>query len=745
MGRIWEDLEKIIQSKYQLKEDEWVQASVSKRGKIHVTVVSDSDIKRIDLEKLLKEALEKKGDNYQIGFVNIYSTEQAEELHIEKLRKRDDYVSWSDALYADDTAKECKTETQVISFYSYKGGVGRTIALIETAYNLADEGKRVLLLDLDVEAPSLHNIFYDKVNDEINGVKYGIIEYLYRKVVQESEDIRINDIFCSLQLKNVSGEIFVMPALRYMNKDYVYKIERLQAQQIQEKDVFSEIFVYMQKELNVDIILIDTRAGFNQWGSLSLLALSNQVIFVAYPNNENIEGLNMALQLMQNIGKKRYAVAMSKVVASEEGVIKARSLFEKLNVAQEDLIPVYYKQEIALSNHYPIESEDIIGAYKELSDYILNNEKIERNKEILLHGLKKQMLRQMFTEEQHLITLFSVRQFLNQNTDMLLRYHYKEELYGMCDVGPVIIYKRKENVFIPTSIYTVVNDENEIDYKEILKKKDIDVESLGIKLIFLMIKKLNQKIKWWDGEIPKITTVSQLLQIISHPIENRAVFVIPKTGESPVKIKNPESQYVTTDELHLIIHITEDMLMEDAEQVVDNIRGLVTFFNKEIEEIQFNFLVQEQVGQAYPELFSIFKGNMIETNVTRSDIKKFILGNINIEAFLPFVRNLKTLHPVMENDRDYDMEDFEDGMEEWDDEEIIEVILGIRKDVKMYSRSVVQYLDQFLQYHKEVKYNALISALKRAAAKEFNDPDEQYADRLISFPKLQQELEALYK
>lgn len=73
----------------------------------------------------------------------------------------------------------------MISFYSYKGGVGRTIALIETAYNLADAGKRVLLLDLDVEAPSLHNIFYDKVNDEINGVQYGTIEYLYRKLYRE--------------------------------------------------------------------------------------------------------------------------------------------------------------------------------------------------------------------------------------------------------------------------------------------------------------------------------------------------------------------------------------------------------------------------------------------------------------------------------------------------------------------------------------------------------------------------------
>ena len=431
MERIWENIEQIIQSKYQLKGDEWVQVSVSKRGKIHVTVVSDSNIKRTDIKKLLEEELDKRSDSYQIGFINIYSTEQAEELHIEKIRKNDDYLSWSDALYADNIAKENKTETQVISFYSYKGGVGRTIALIETAYNLADAGKRVLLLDLDVEAPSLHNIFYDKVNDEINGVQYGTIEYLYRKVIQGSEDVRINDIFCSLQLKNVSGEIFVMPALKSMNKDYVYQIERLQTQQIQEKDVFREIFAYVQKELNVDIILIDTRAGFNQWGSLSLLTLSNQVIFIAYPNNENVEGLNMVLQLMQNIGKKRYAVAMSKVVASEEGVKKTRSLFEGLNVAQEDLIPVYYKQEIALSNRYPIDSVDILVSYKELSDYILNNEKIERNKKLLMNGMKEQMLGQMFIEKQRLVRFLAVEQFLNQEANMFLKYRYREELFGI--------------------------------------------------------------------------------------------------------------------------------------------------------------------------------------------------------------------------------------------------------------------------------------------------------------------------
>lgn len=664
--------------------------------------------------------------------------EQAEELHIEKVRKKDDYLSWSDALYADTITKENHAETQVISFYSYKGGVGRTIALIETAYNLAEAGKRVLLLDLDVEAPSLHNIFYEKVNDEISGVKYGIIEYLYRKVVQGSGDTQINNIFCSLQLKNVLGEVFVMPALKFMNKDYVYQIERLQAQQIQERDVFNEIFAYMQEKLKVDIILIDTRAGFNQWGSLSLLALSNQVIFVAYPNNENIEGLNMALQLMQNIGKKRYAVAMSKVVASEEGVAKAKDLFKKLNVTQDELIPVYYKQEVALSNSYPIENNDILDAYKELSDYILNNEKIERNKKILQHGMKKQLLEQMFIEKQLLVKLSAVENFLDQDVNMLLIYHYKDELYGIRNEGPSIMYKRKENAFIPTFQYTVVSDENDIECKEILKTKNSDIESLGIKLILLMMQKLNMRTKWWQGEMPEITKISQLLKMISHPVEDRPVFIRTKTAEPLVKASH--SEYITTDELHLVVNITEDMLKEEAELVLDNIRRLISLFNKEIEEIQFSFTIQEQVWEACPELQSIFKGNMIEANVTMSDIRRFILVNINEETFLPFLQNINTLQRVMDDERDYEMEDL---WEDIDDEEIIDVILGIRKDVKMYSQSVVKYLYEFLQEHKDIKYSTLLDALKRAAKRELEDSDAEYPDRLISFTKLRQELESV--
>ncbi|WP_432839253.1 FxSxx-COOH system tetratricopeptide repeat protein [Dactylosporangium sp. CA-092794] len=48
---------------------------------------------------------------------------------------------------------------QVITFYSYKGGTGRTMALANVAWILAASGHRVLVADWDLESPGLHRFF----------------------------------------------------------------------------------------------------------------------------------------------------------------------------------------------------------------------------------------------------------------------------------------------------------------------------------------------------------------------------------------------------------------------------------------------------------------------------------------------------------------------------------------------------------------------------------------------------------
>ncbi|MCP3861504.1 MAG: ParA family protein, partial [Phycisphaeraceae bacterium] len=51
---------------------------------------------------------------------------------------------------------------RTVAFYSYKGGTGRTLALANIAVFAARVGKRVVAIDMDLEAPGLTYKLLDK-------------------------------------------------------------------------------------------------------------------------------------------------------------------------------------------------------------------------------------------------------------------------------------------------------------------------------------------------------------------------------------------------------------------------------------------------------------------------------------------------------------------------------------------------------------------------------------------------------
>ncbi len=58
----------------------------------------------------------------------------------------------------------------IVTFYSWKGGVGRTMALANTAVQLARKGNRVLVVDWDLEAPGLSKYFEGKEDQKASKV-----------------------------------------------------------------------------------------------------------------------------------------------------------------------------------------------------------------------------------------------------------------------------------------------------------------------------------------------------------------------------------------------------------------------------------------------------------------------------------------------------------------------------------------------------------------------------------------------
>jgi hypothetical protein len=70
------------------------------------------------------------------------------------------------------------SDGQVMTFYSYKGGTGRSMALAHTAWILATQGTRVLVIDWDLEAPGLHRYFGPFLPDPQLRLREGLIDFL---------------------------------------------------------------------------------------------------------------------------------------------------------------------------------------------------------------------------------------------------------------------------------------------------------------------------------------------------------------------------------------------------------------------------------------------------------------------------------------------------------------------------------------------------------------------------------------
>ena len=75
----------------------------------------------------------------------------------------------------------------VHTFYSFKGGVGRTLALANVAVHLARRGRRVLVVDFDLEAPGLDTFPPLRPEEPVPGLVDYVVEYLK---TDQAPDIR---------------------------------------------------------------------------------------------------------------------------------------------------------------------------------------------------------------------------------------------------------------------------------------------------------------------------------------------------------------------------------------------------------------------------------------------------------------------------------------------------------------------------------------------------------------------------
>jgi hypothetical protein len=185
-----------------------------------------------------------------------------------------------------------------IVFYSIKGGVGRSTALAATAWALAQAGKRVLVLDLDLESPGLSSSLLSNERKP----KFGITDWLLEDLL-DNGDIVFQDMVATSDLSR-EGEIYVVPAHGEKPGEYIAKLGRAWMSKVQGDGVLepwadrlSRLIKQLESSLSPDVILIDSRAGIDDVAASCVTGLgSNLVLLFALAGSQTWTGYNILFE-----------------------------------------------------------------------------------------------------------------------------------------------------------------------------------------------------------------------------------------------------------------------------------------------------------------------------------------------------------------------------------------------------------------------------------------------------------------
>lgn len=174
-----------------------------------------------------------------------------------------------------------------VVFFSIKGGVGRSSALSATAWTLAESGKKVMVLDLDLESPGLSSSLLPKDQRP----KFGICDWLVEDLTGNGSAV-FDDMVASSPLSR-NGEVLVVPAHGSDAGEYIAKLGRVwmptrtqQGETITWSKRLSKLIDDLEDRWEPDVILIDSRAGIDEVASACLTELGASTILLFAINGD---------------------------------------------------------------------------------------------------------------------------------------------------------------------------------------------------------------------------------------------------------------------------------------------------------------------------------------------------------------------------------------------------------------------------------------------------------------------------
>jgi hypothetical protein len=196
---------------------------------------------------------------------------------------------------------------RIITFYSYKGGTGRTMALANVAWILASNGKRVLAVDWDLEAPGLHRYFRPFLLDRDLTASAGLIDLVWDFAAATVTPLESSKDATAGWHKEYADILRYVIALRWSFRSpgkldflppgrqgpaYAARVNSFNWQNFYDRlggGAFLEAVKERMRE-EYDYILIDSRTGVSDTSGICTVQMPDDLVACFTANHQSLEG-----------------------------------------------------------------------------------------------------------------------------------------------------------------------------------------------------------------------------------------------------------------------------------------------------------------------------------------------------------------------------------------------------------------------------------------------------------------------
>lgn len=202
----------------------------------------------------------------------------------------------------------------IVTFYSFKGGVGRSMAMAACAYLLAQRGLRTLAIDFDLEAPGLERYFFDDpgVLENVRS-RPGLIDLVlaYKRALTNKAEFDRAEfkqwtdfVEEAIPATAKGGSVDLMmagcraPESRYA--EYALNVRSFDWQDFFLNWRGDRFFDWLRRELTApgkgyDVVLVDSRTGVTEMGGVCAYQLADVAVLLCAANYQNLDGTRSIL------------------------------------------------------------------------------------------------------------------------------------------------------------------------------------------------------------------------------------------------------------------------------------------------------------------------------------------------------------------------------------------------------------------------------------------------------------------